>query len=112
MASSSARRVDQYLWVPVMNLIEVDRVHPEAIEAVCEFLFDRLAREPLGVRIVRSHLSSDLRGDDLFVAVVLSEDVPGLGYSICDDRGYLVDVLQPIIDARDEIKAAIRREKE
>jgi DNA polymerase I len=40
------------------------------------------------------------------------EDVPGLGYSICDDRGYLVDVLQPLIDARDEIKAAIRREKE
>ncbi len=29
------------------------------------------------------------------------EDVPELGYSICDDRGYLVDVLQPIIDARD-----------
>ena len=40
------------------------------------------------------------------------EDVPGLGYSICDDRGYLVDVLQPIIDARDEIKAAIRRERQ
>ena len=40
------------------------------------------------------------------------DDVPGLGYSICDDRGYLVDVLQPIIDARDEIKEAIRREKE
>ncbi|WP_336331070.1 type B DNA-directed DNA polymerase [Haloarcula sp. CGMCC 1.2071] len=40
------------------------------------------------------------------------DDVPGLGYSICDDRGYLVDVLQPIIDARDEIKAAIRRENE
>ncbi|WP_435186885.1 type B DNA-directed DNA polymerase [Halobellus sp. EA9] len=40
------------------------------------------------------------------------EDVPGLGYSICDDRGYLVDVLQPIIDARDEIKAAIRHEKD
>src|SRR6056297_1317438 len=39
------------------------------------------------------------------------DDVPGLGYSICDDQGYLVDVLQPIIDARDEIKAAIRREK-
>jgi DNA polymerase I len=38
------------------------------------------------------------------------EDVPELGYAICDDRGYLVDVLQPIIDARDEIKAAIRRE--
>jgi len=40
------------------------------------------------------------------------DDVPGLGYSICDDQGYLVDVLQPIIDARDEIKAAIRRERE
>ncbi|WP_254274666.1 type B DNA-directed DNA polymerase [Haloarcula marina] len=40
------------------------------------------------------------------------DDVPGLGYAICDDRGYLVDVLQPIIDARDEIKAAIRRENE
>jgi len=39
------------------------------------------------------------------------DDVPGLGYSICDDRGYLVDVLQPIIDARDEIKATIRREQ-
>jgi len=40
------------------------------------------------------------------------DDVPGLGYSICDERGYLVDVLQPIIDARDEIKAAIRREQQ
>jgi len=39
-------------------------------------------------------------------------DVPEPGYSICDERGYLVDVLQPIIDARDEIKAAIRREKQ
>ncbi|WP_135536505.1 type B DNA-directed DNA polymerase [Halostella pelagica] len=39
------------------------------------------------------------------------EDVPGLGYSICDDQGYLVDVLQPIIDARDEIKADIHREQ-
>ena len=38
-------------------------------------------------------------------------DVPDLSYSICDERGYLVDVLQPIIDARDEIKAAIRREQ-
>jgi DNA polymerase elongation subunit (family B) len=37
---------------------------------------------------------------------------PGSGYAICDDRGCLVDVLQPIIDARDEIKATIRREKD
>ncbi|MEF8881107.1 MAG: type B DNA-directed DNA polymerase [Halapricum sp.] len=40
------------------------------------------------------------------------EDVPELGYGICDERGYLVDVLQPIIDARDEIKTAIRRERQ
>jgi len=40
------------------------------------------------------------------------EDVPGLGYAICDERGYLADVLQPIIDARDEIKAEIRREQQ
>jgi DNA polymerase I len=39
------------------------------------------------------------------------DDVPGLRYSICDERGYLVDVLQPIIDARDEIKAKIRHEE-
>ncbi|WP_251329466.1 type B DNA-directed DNA polymerase [Haloplanus pelagicus] len=39
-------------------------------------------------------------------------DVPDLDYAICDDRGYLVDVLQPIIDTRDEIKAALRREKQ
>jgi DNA polymerase I len=40
------------------------------------------------------------------------DDVPGLGYSICDEQGYLVDVLQPIIDARDEIKATIRQEQQ
>jgi len=40
------------------------------------------------------------------------DDVPDLGYAICDDRGYLVDVLEPIVDARDEIKAAIREEQQ
>ncbi len=35
------------------------------------------------------------------------EDVPGLGYSICDDDGYLPEVLQPIIDDRDRLKAEI-----
>ncbi|MCU4751319.1 type B DNA-directed DNA polymerase [Halobacteria archaeon AArc-curdl1] len=39
-------------------------------------------------------------------------DVPGLEYAICDERGYLVDVLQPLIDARDDIKVAIGRERE
>lgn len=36
------------------------------------------------------------------------EDVPGLGYSICPEPGYLPDVLQPLIDDRDEIKRRIR----
>jgi len=37
---------------------------------------------------------------------------PDSGTRSATTRGYLVDVLQPIIDARDEIKAAIRREKD
>ena len=35
------------------------------------------------------------------------DDVPVLEYSICDDDGYLPDVLQPIIDDRDEIKRTL-----
>ncbi len=34
--------------------------------------------------------------------------MPGIGYSICDDRGYLPDVLEPLIEDRDAIKAEIR----
>ncbi len=40
------------------------------------------------------------------------EDVPEIGYSICEEKGYLVDVLQPIINARDEIKAEIKQESQ
>jgi len=36
------------------------------------------------------------------------EDVPGLGYNICPEPGYLPDVLQPLIDDRDAIKQQIR----
>jgi len=36
------------------------------------------------------------------------EDVPGLGYSICPEDGYLPEVLGPIIDDRADIKAEIR----
>lgn len=36
------------------------------------------------------------------------DDVPGLGYSICDTPGYLPDVLEPIIEDREEYKAALR----
>jgi DNA polymerase I len=39
------------------------------------------------------------------------DDVPDLDYAICDDRGYLVDVLQPLIDARDDIKEQLRQER-
>lgn len=35
-------------------------------------------------------------------------DVPDLGYSICDDRGYLCDVLEPLVEDRDAIKAELR----
>ena len=35
-------------------------------------------------------------------------DVPGLGYSICPEDGYLPEVLGPIIDDRADIKAEIR----
>jgi DNA polymerase I len=34
-------------------------------------------------------------------------DVPELGYSVCDQEGYLPEVLQPIIDDRAEIKARL-----
>jgi DNA polymerase I len=36
-----------------------------------------------------------------------TDDVPGLGYSICEDDGYLPEVLGPLIDARSDIKAEI-----
>ncbi|USZ67387.1 type B DNA-directed DNA polymerase [Halorussus salilacus] len=36
------------------------------------------------------------------------DDVPGIGYSICDDPGYLPDVLAPLIDDRDETKGELR----
>ncbi len=36
------------------------------------------------------------------------EDVPELGYSICDERGYLPDVLEPLIEDRDAIKAEVQ----
>jgi DNA polymerase I len=34
-----------------------------------------------------------------------TDDVPGLGYSICERDGYLPDVLGPLIDARSDLKA-------
>jgi DNA polymerase I len=35
------------------------------------------------------------------------EDVPGLGYSICDEPGYLPDVLEPLVSDRNELKDAL-----
>ncbi len=37
-----------------------------------------------------------------------TEDVPELGYSICEKKGYLKDVLEPIINDREDIKEQIR----
>ena len=36
------------------------------------------------------------------------EDVPGLGYSLCPEEGYLPDVLEPLIDDRDAIKRELQ----
>jgi DNA polymerase I len=36
-------------------------------------------------------------------------DVPELGYAICDERGYLPDVLGPLIDTREDIKRELTR---
>jgi len=35
-------------------------------------------------------------------------DVPGLDYSICDDEGFLVRVLEPLVSARESYKAELR----
>ncbi|WP_254820849.1 type B DNA-directed DNA polymerase [Haloglomus halophilum] len=35
------------------------------------------------------------------------EDVPGLGYSICDEPGYLPDVLEPLVTDRQRIKTEL-----
>lgn len=37
-------------------------------------------------------------------------DVPGLGYSICDEEGFLVRVLEPLVAARESYKAELRSE--
>jgi DNA polymerase I len=38
------------------------------------------------------------------------ENVPGLGYSICEERGYLPDVLKPLIEDCDAIKGRTARD--
>ncbi|WP_115862967.1 type B DNA-directed DNA polymerase [Halorussus litoreus] len=35
-------------------------------------------------------------------------DVPELGYNVCDDRGFLADVLEPLLDDRAALKEKIR----
>lgn len=37
-----------------------------------------------------------------------TDDVPGLDYSICKERGYLADVLEQIIEDRADIKAELQ----
>ena len=38
------------------------------------------------------------------------EDVPGLGYSICDEDGFLVRVLEPLVSDREAYKAELRED--
>jgi len=40
------------------------------------------------------------------------EDVPGLGYNICPEDGYLPDVLQPLVEDRDEFTRQLRNGEE
>jgi DNA polymerase I len=35
------------------------------------------------------------------------EDVPGLGYAVCDEQGYLPEVLRPLVEDRDDLKAEL-----
>ena len=76
-------------------------VHEDAYELDCSSLYPNIIRTR---NVSPDVIRCDCHGD--------RDDVPGLGYPLCDERGYLVDVLQPIIDARDETKAAIRREQQ
>ncbi|MEF8825367.1 MAG: type B DNA-directed DNA polymerase, partial [Halapricum sp.] len=39
-------------------------------------------------------------------------DVPELGYAVCDEDGYLPEVLQPIIDDRSEIKSRLSEDSD
>ncbi len=36
------------------------------------------------------------------------EDVPGIGYNVCDEPGFIGDVLSPLLDRREDAKAVIR----
>ena len=36
-------------------------------------------------------------------------DVPGLGYSICDDKGFLVNVLEPMVEDREAYKEEMQK---
>jgi len=65
------RLLDRRVVVPPVELVQVDRLHAQPIEAVFELLFDRLPREPAGVRVRLGHLEVRLRGDDALLAVAL-----------------------------------------
>jgi len=58
-----------------VNLVQVERVHAEAVERRVEFLLDGLPREATGVGVVLVHLEEHLRGDDHLVPTAI-ERVP------------------------------------
>jgi len=72
------RGLDVGLVVPAVDLVEVDDVHPEPVEAAGEVLFDGLPGEPgplAGGIGLGGHTGMGPGRDDLGVAVVLREDV-------------------------------------
>ena len=61
------RLFDRGRAVPAMNLVEVDVVRPESLQARVDFVEDRLARETSAVR-AGAHPPPDFRGDDDLLA--------------------------------------------
>ena len=52
-------------------------------------------------------VSRNLSPETVRCGCCAGEDVPGLGYSVCEERGYLPDVLEPLIEDRRRMKAAL-----
>ncbi len=91
-----------------MDLVEIDRLHPEPFTAGREFLLDGLPGESLGVRVVLAHLVVHFRRDDRLLAVALqrlAEDPLGLASRVHVRR---VEEVDPEVDrAVDDLLALL-----
>jgi DNA polymerase I len=98
---------DPERFKPVETLHAADRggfvfepavgVHEEVVEVDFASLYPTI--------MCRFNISPETVGCDCHD----DETVPGLGYSICERRGFLPDVLQPLVDDRAGFKRAIAR---